>query len=171
MVLPDELLIVPALPVVPVPVDGVALDEPDVPLEPLVEPVPVAPMEDVPPVPLVSLLAVPVPLVLGDVELALPVMLPVLPELPVVVDGVVLDELVAPVDPAVPLSVPRWQALRDRAATTARTAVAVWVMVVFIRNSLLEMGCVQRGTGSPNCPEVTLGRWRGQAVGTACIHV
>ncbi|HEY8050362.1 MAG TPA: hypothetical protein VIE63_14400 [Ramlibacter sp.] len=151
VVLPDELLIVPALPVVPVPVEllvlpGVELDvlEPGIVELPLAEPVPVAPIEDVPPEPVVSLLAVPVLPVLGDVEVALPVVVPDVPVLPVVVDGVVADE------PVVVLFVPspRWHALSERAATTARTAVAVWVRVVFIRNSL-EMGVWSKGRAAP----------------------
>jgi hypothetical protein len=125
--------------------------EPGVDVLLLVEPVPVAPIEDVPPVPLVSLLAVPVPLVLGVVvELALPLRLPVPPALPVVVDGeVLLDELVAPVPlvPA-PLSPALLQALREIAATTAREAAAIWVRVVFIRNSL-KWVCVQTERAAP----------------------
>jgi hypothetical protein len=117
----------------------------------LVEPVPVAPIEDVPPVPVVSLLAVPVPLVLGVVvAVALPLRLPVPPALPVVVDGVVvvLDELAAPVCVASSASGPRWQALREIAATTAKEAAAMRVRVVFIRYSLNWVG-VQTERAAP----------------------
>jgi hypothetical protein len=116
----------------------------------LVEPVPVAPIEDVPPVPVVSLLAVPVPLVLGDVvAVALPLRLPVPPALPVVVDGVVVVlELAAPVCVASSASGPRWQALREIAATTAKEAAAMRVRVVFIRYSLNWVG-VQTERAAP----------------------
>lgn len=167
VVLPDVPLIVPALPVVPVPVEPVVPPGVDVELLlvsgvvvlPLVEPVPVAPIDDVLPgvaLPVVEpvLLVLPV-VVLGDVELAAPLRLPLpVPLLPVVVDGVVEEELDAPV-PDVPASL-RWHAPRERAAATARTAVAVWVNVVFMRNSLNWVG-VQKGKGSPDCPGPTLG--------------
>ncbi|HUR88388.1 MAG TPA: hypothetical protein VMZ74_04810 [Ramlibacter sp.] len=147
--------VVPVLGVVPVvllpvepPIDGFVLEllEPGVVEElPLVEPVPVAPIDDVPLgdvlLVVVSVLLPELPVVVLGVEEALPLRLPLpVPELPVVVDGVVLEEeLVAPV-PLVPASL-RWHAPSDRAATTARTAVAVWVMVVFIRNSLKWVVC------------------------------
>jgi hypothetical protein len=106
----------PVLPVVP-PV------EPE--LEP--EPVPLAPMELVPPLPLLPVVVS----VLLEVE-------PVPPEEPVVLDGlVVLLELLDPVpapEPAVPAS-RLLHALSERAATTARAATVACVRDVFIRNS------------------------------------
>jgi hypothetical protein len=160
---------VPLPPVVPLvlpPIDGFVLEPllpepeaPDVPpielpvplvLPGVVEPVPLAPIDVVPPEPLVpavvvSVLVLELPVVvLGDVVLALPVMLP-LPLDPVdpVVELPVPDELVAPV-PEPPASPALWHAPSERAATTVMAAQAAWVRVVFIRNSL-EMGCVQRG--------------------------
>jgi hypothetical protein len=104
---------------------------------PLTEPVPVAPIDEVPgavPLPeavVVSVLLLVLPVVvLGDVVLELPLSVP----LPLVLPGVVLDddELVAPV-PLVPAALSlRWQAPSERAATTATAAAAVWVRVVFI---------------------------------------
>ena len=176
LVLPDEPLIVPALPVVPVPVLGVVvlellLVEPGVVVLltlPLTEPVPVAPIDDVPPEPvvlavvsLVVLLVLPVVvLVLGDVLLDPPL------RLPVVVDGVVLllDELVAPV-PLVPALALRWHARRVSAPTTAMAATAAGVRVVFIRNSL-KWVVYARGMGCPDCPVPTLGGSCAAPVGT-----
>jgi hypothetical protein len=116
------LLVEPVTPDVPL-LDGVELVEPD-------EPVPVAPIELV--LPVVPLLPVVVSeLVLPEVELGL-----VLLE-PVVVDGVVvvlLEELVEP-GPA-PVVSRLLHALRERAATTARTAAVAWVRDVFIRKLL-----------------------------------
>jgi hypothetical protein len=117
------------------------------PVEPEpVEPEPLAPIELVPPLPLVE------PEPLADVSVLLLPVLPVEPLPPAVllepepepplVDGLVL-ELVEPVPlplaPVVPALSRLLHAPRDRAATTASTAAAVWVIDVFIRNSL--RGC------------------------------
>ena len=127
MVVVPVLLVEPVTPDVPLPLEPVLEgDEPDEPDEP----VPVAPIELV--LPVVPLLPVVVSeLVLPLVELGL-----VLLE-PVVVDGVVvlLEELVEPV-PAVPVLSRLLHALRERAATTARTAAVAWVRDVFIRKLL-----------------------------------
>jgi len=169
LLLEPVLLGVPdVVPLVVPPIAGLLLveelEEPGVVvLEPLRLPVPVAPIDDVPVVPVVavvvSVLLVVLPVVvLGAVELALPlsVPLPVVPALPVVVDGVVVLDELADV-PLVPAASFLWHAPRDRAATTERAATAVWVRVVFIRNSL-EMGCEVVG--------MTLGGSRPVPVGT-----
>jgi hypothetical protein len=114
------------------PVTPDELPEPMLPLAlpagaPLV-PVPVEPMELVPP---------DAPLLL--VSLLRPVLV-LLEPVPLLPGGLVPDEeLVVPVPPLVPGVPPPpclLQAVSVRAATTASTAVAVLVRVVFIRNSL-----------------------------------
>ncbi len=105
-------------------------------LLPEVEPVPVAPIELVPPVPDVVLLDVSV--------LAVPV-LPIEDE-PLVepgcveaVEGLVEDGEPGVLDEAVPSRF--WQAPSERVATTARAAAVAWVGVIFIRE-LLEWAAV-----------------------------
>jgi hypothetical protein len=171
--------------VVPDGVEEVAPDVLPVPVEPeVLEPVPVAPIELVPPV--VPLPDVPLPLAVVSVELEVEPVVepvvepdePVMPEEPLpvepvpAVDGEVVDELVAPepLVPAVSAFLPH--ALRDNAATTAIVATATCVIDVFIRYSL--EGVVLRfanGKGSRDCPVVTLGGTRGEAVGTDCISL
>jgi len=101
------------------------------PEELLLEPEPVAPMELVPEEPLPP----DEPLLLVEVSL---LVLP-LPLLPAVLlpDGLVLDEPVAPVPPAVPAPW-RLHALRERAATTANVAAATWVRDVFMGTPNLD---------------------------------
>jgi hypothetical protein len=154
--LPLVLPLVPLPLMLPLPVE-LGLD----PLEPD-EPVPVAPIELVLPV---------VPL--------LPVVVSLLPLLPVVVlglvllepvvDGVVvlLDELV----PAAPVLSRLLHALRERAATTARTAAVTWVRDIFIRKLLGWFVRSANRKGSRDCPVLTLGRRRMRRVGTGRIRV
>jgi hypothetical protein len=121
---PDVLpvLLEPVLPAVP----------PEFVSEPVVLPLPEAPMELVPGPPVVPVVLLPLA-VWSVVEL--PLVEPVLPVAPAVVDGLVVVELldVAPVL-AAPLSAALCleQAPSDRAAATANTAAAVLVRDVFM---------------------------------------
>jgi hypothetical protein len=103
---------------------------------PLVPEVPVEPIEPVPPAePLLLSLLLPVVVLAPE-----PLVPAVEPMLPLVPDGLAPDEeLVEPVPPAVPAVPPPpclLHAVSERAATTASTAVAVLVSVVFIRKLL-----------------------------------
>jgi hypothetical protein len=133
---PDVLpvLLEPVLPAVPL----------ELVSEPVVLPVPDAPMELVPELPGVVV----EPLAAAWSVVELPVVEPVLP-VAAVVDGAVVVELldVAPVV-AAPLSAALCleQAPSDRAAATANTAAAVLVRDVFIRET--PLGVFESGRGS-----------------------
>jgi hypothetical protein len=155
---PDEL---------PVPIEPLPLVLPLVPpLEPD-EPVPVAPIELVPP--LLPVVVSELPLALPVVELGL-VLLEPRPALPELDGEVVLLELVEP-DPAAPVLSRLLHALRERAATTARTAAVAWVRDVFIRKLLGWFVRSANRKGSRDCPVVTLGRRGRGLVGTSRIRV
>ena len=174
------------LPLEPVPVEpdalpvgGVALELvlplPVLPLMlpvalPEVEPVPVAPIEDVP------------PLELGVLEvsvLALPVVVPLPLIEPVVDDGDVdeVEELVEGVPGVVVvvddvLDSRLVQAPSERAAVTAKAAAVTWVKVIFIGKLLKsDSSSWRKRKGSRDCPEPTLGSPRLRSVGTGCNRV
>lgn len=137
-------------------------------LEPLLEP-PLAPIELVPLEPLLLVSVLP----LDEPPLVEPLPPAVLPEplLPMLEpEGLVLLELLEPVPPAPAPAVPSrfWHAPRESAATTARTAAAVWVIDVFIKNSLWGLSGSQIDKGSRDCPMATLGRLRDYLVSPCC---
>jgi hypothetical protein len=150
---PDVLpvLLEPVLPAVP----------PELVSEPVVLPVPAAPMELVPELP--GVLVEPLAPAVWSVVVELLVLEPVLPVAPAVVDGAV--EVVEPV--VVPLSAALCfeHAPSDRAAATANTAAAVLVRDVFIRET--PLGVFESGRGSSLAAlSCTLGSPRTQLVGT-----
>jgi hypothetical protein len=148
-------------------VDGDTPDvllEPELVSEPVVLPVPAAPIELVPELPVVPVVLLPLA-VWSVVEL--PVVEPVLPVAPAVVDGAV-DGLVVAEPVVVELlsaALCLEQAPSDRAAATANTAAAVLVRDVFIRET--PLGVFESGRGSSLAALWrTLGSPRAQLVGT-----